>query len=101
MNSIRMILAALVILGFAAPVASAATPPEQHAPAAVAHVTLRSPGHPSERASAPPADPAPAVSPAGTPVDRTPIVFTAGVGLVLLLGAGMVSTRRGPPSAIA
>ena len=99
MTPIRMLIAALAFLAITVPGATAATPPEAHAPA-VPHFTWRSPGHPSERPSIPPADPVPPRS--GASADNwTPVVFTAGVGLIAALGAGMVAPRRRPPDALA
>jgi len=101
MTPTRMLTAVLAFLAIAVPGATAATPPEAHAPA-VAHLTWRSPGHPSERPSIPPADPVPAKAHSGGSADDwMPVVFTAIVGLAAALGAGMVTTRRRPPNAVA
>lgn len=101
MTPIRMLVAALAVLSIAVPCATAATPPEAHA-RALSQMTWRSPGHPSEHAGGVvPADPVPVTRGAGSSVDWPPILFSAGVALVLVLGAGMLATRRHPPSAVA
>jgi hypothetical protein len=103
----RIVAVALAFAAFVTPTAAfAAQPPDMHASTAIAAAqerqdlrsadardaarTPRSPGHPSEVAPAPAAEP----TDGGSGVDWTPIVLAAGIAVLAIGGAGLVASRR-------
>jgi hypothetical protein len=107
MITIRLLAALLAAAAIAAPAASAATPPlDLHTLGLQRHqrqdlrspdardAAPRSPGHPSQHASVPPADPV--VADSGSSVDWTPIVLAAGIGVCAVCLAGLLASRRRP-----